>query len=403
MNLVKQTVLPQEIRAIFRLLPALLHNKQKLVLLWVLYGHIICDGKKQIKNLAENTGSSASEWKIRRLFHATSWCFHALLEWMAEETMKMYPPPKDGVIRLIADGGHKEKKGKKNEVNQHMKKNSRGKTLFGFKFLLLVTEWSRFKFPIKFRLLYPKGHPKYKTENELFREMLDDFKPPSWVKIIIVICDNGFSSKENLKCIIKLDKTSEKIVWRFVFSLPKTWKTDDGKFLKDLVKHTNYSRYHKVWINKIDRKKTRKAYWVFKKSVTLRHIGDVTIVLSKKRPNASPKKTKIIVTNLQNASERDILMEYQRRWPIEIMFRELKSGLGLGDAQIEGTKETLEKAAGMSVLAYLLIMIMMKNQIIKEPWRGIFYLKSQLRMKFLMDQSAHSIQLTLIQRFKKAA
>ena len=45
----------------------------------------------------------------------------------------------------------------------------------------------------------------------------------------------------------------------------------------------------------------RKDYWVFARRATLHNLGDVTIVL-KKRRNDGPKGVKIIVTNLTEAS-----------------------------------------------------------------------------------------------------
>lgn len=403
MNLVKATYLPNEIIAIFRQTPKIWNHKQKLVLLWVIYSHILCEKKHTIRNLSKKTGAAAPEWKIRMLFKATNWCLHSLLQWLSESAMKCYPAPDDRVIRLVGDGSHKEKKGKKSEVNQNLKKKRNSVCLFGFKFILLMASWNKYKFPVNYRVQYPKGHKKYKKENELFREMIAEFTPLEWVKEIRVICDSGFASVENFKQIEKLDLLSEKIRWRFVFSLPKTWKTGAGKHLKNIVKHTRSSLYRRVWINKLDKNNSRKSYWIFKQNIHLKHIGEVTIVLSKKRPNASPKNTKIIVTNLENASERDILCEYQRRWPVEIVFKELKSGLGLGETQITGEKEAIEKASGMSVITYLVIMILMKDRVQKEPSLSVFTLKDELKLIFMIRQTKHSIRLATIKAGKQAA
>jgi hypothetical protein len=40
-------------------------------------------------------------------------------------------------------------------------------------------------------------------------------------------------------------------------------------------------------------------YWVFQKRATLNHLGDVTIVLSKKRRNQGPNQVRLFVTNLE--------------------------------------------------------------------------------------------------------
>jgi hypothetical protein len=70
---------------------------------------------------------------------------------------------------------------------------------------------------------------------------------------------------------------------------------------------------------------------------TLYNLGDVTIVLSKKRRNDGPKGVKILVTNLTKASAEAILSMYAWRWGVELTIKELKSGLHLGQMQV--TKE----------------------------------------------------------------
>ena len=67
----------------------------------------------------------------------------------------------------------------------------------------------------------------------------------------------------------------------------------------------------------------------------LRHIGDVTVVLSKRGRNVGPKHTKILVTNLDEWTPRQVVCAYQRRWPVEQINRELKTDLGLGEHQVK--------------------------------------------------------------------
>jgi len=42
------------------------------------------------------------------------------------------------------------------------------------------------------------------------------------------------------------------------------------------------------------------------------------VVLSKKGRNVGPKHTKILVTNLDEWTPRQVVGAYQRRWPVEI-------------------------------------------------------------------------------------
>ena len=56
------------------------------------------------------------------------------------------------------------------------------------------------------------------------------------------------------------------------------------------------------------------------------HVGEVTIILSKLSRNSGHKQTKLIVTNLpQDVDARTILSVYQRRWIVEMLFRDADS------------------------------------------------------------------------------
>ena len=94
---------------------------------------------------------------------------------------------------------------------------------------------------------------------------------------------------------------------------------------------------------------------MFRKRLCLRHIGDVTVVLSKRGRNVGPKHTKILVTNLDEWIPRQVVGAYQCRRPVEQIHRELKTDLGLNAQQGSGKEGRIEKFFGIAVLAYLLL------------------------------------------------
>jgi hypothetical protein len=40
---------------------------------------------------------------------------------------------------------------------------------------LLIVAWDVYRIPVAFRIILPKTHPDYRTENALFRDMLQAF------------------------------------------------------------------------------------------------------------------------------------------------------------------------------------------------------------------------------------
>jgi hypothetical protein len=51
--------------------------------------------------------------------------------------------------------------------------------------------------------------------------------------------------------------------------------------------------------------------------------------MAKKGRNLGPQQTKILVTNLAALTPSQVVGIYQKRWAVELMNWELKSGLGL--------------------------------------------------------------------------
>ena len=140
-----------------------------------------------------------------------------------------------------------------------------------------------------------------------------------------------------------------------------------------------------------------RAFWTFVKSAPLRHIGDVTVLLSRRRRNDSPKQTKLLVTNLPMATARLIVAIYLRRWPVEICFKELKSGLGLGHAQVTKDATRVERSGAVTFMAYLVLLRLQAKHVEPDTAWSIFVLKQ----RFAWDVGAQQIKRTTQQETMK--
>jgi hypothetical protein len=231
--------------------------------------------------------------------------------------------------------------------------------------VLLIASWGQFRVPVALGLIDPqrRGH-----QNILFRQLLKDFVPPAWVRQVVVVADAGFAANETLRLI-----TAQK--YTDVLAMPRTRKFTDGKYLRDLVHHLPKSCYYRRASTKPDGR--RQDYWVFRRCATLHKLGDVTIVLSKKRRNDGPKGVKIIVTNLSEASAGAILSIYARRWGIEVTIKELKSGLHLGQMQVTTEAARVTRSVALSVIASLLLVRLYgQDEALRKEW-SLFKLKER--------------------------
>jgi hypothetical protein len=236
---------------------------------------------------------------------------------------------------------------------------------FGFEMVLLIASWDRFRVPVALAPIDPQCHGH---QNILFRQMLKDFVPPAWTRQIVVVADAGFAANATMGLIAEKH-------YAYVFAMPRTRKFTNGKHLRDLAQHLPKSCYARRASHKPDGR--RRDYWVFLRRATLHNLGDVTIVLSKKRRNDGPKGVKIIVTNLTEASAGAILSMYARRWGVEVTIKELKSGLHLGQMQVTHDKERVTRSVALSVLAYLLLVRLYgRDEALAKEW-SLFKLKER--------------------------
>jgi hypothetical protein len=108
------------------------------------------------------------------------------------------------------------------------------------------------------------------------------------------------------------------------------------------------------------------------------------------------------VTNLAELTPRQVVSMYQKRWAIELMHWELKSGLGLGEHQVSGTKDRSEKSVGIAVLAYVFVLRVCHHEIVPgKPW-SIFQLQHALRLRAMTHQVEHKVKVKMAKTRKAA-
>lgn len=387
-------ILPYFVTAVFKNIPLVFKSRHKLVFTWLVLHSAIGLGDFKLSSMARASGSSyITEWRFRRFLTASYWSVHFIITWLANEVIDSLPQPNDGVIFLIVDGSKKDKRSKKNPFSQKGKSHSKQGYFVGVKFCTLMISWGHYRIPIDYELIYPKNHKYYRNENYLFRKMLKRFTPPSWAKEVVILGDSAFASKDNMKLISDLGKkySGRDIVLGYIFALAKTWKFEDDKSLSNFTKHLPHSNYRRNSIQGLTGKR-QKSYWVYSKKVSLRHVGEVTILLSKKRRNAGPKNVKVIVTNLPHLSAKETLIGYQQRFLIEVLFRELKSGLGLGRQQVTKNEERVKNSIGCSLISYLLVLKLQHQDIPPNKSWSIFMLKERLRTRVIRHHFKHECE-----------
>ena len=355
-----------------------------LLFCWLMVMLALHSGKGRLKQLCQAMPERIKYWALMRLLRRGQWEAQALLDDFVAQTLPTLPPPEDGRLYLIGDATLKGKRGQQSPLCRKARMNQYAGYSFGFEMVLLVASWGKFRLPVGIACVDPK---RKGAANILFRQMLRRFKPPAWAKKVVVLGDAGFAAKKTF-AVIKRRK------YDYVFAVSRTRKFRDGKHLRDLVNHLPKTKYRRVASYKPDGR--RQDYWVFSRQAELNDLGEVTIVLSKRRRNEGPKKTKIIVTNLLEAKVGETLSQYARRWGVELTIKELKGGLHLGQMQVTKRAERVERAVVLPVLAYLLLVRLYGRE--ESAGKGFSLLK--LKQRFAEDVFAEQMSRTE-QRWRK--
>ena len=392
------TCVPQRVAQGLRVLGPCFRHRPLLVFSWLLVLHLVDGERANLRALARHGPAPLAYQHYRRLLCAAYWCTKTLLWWFADQALQAFPPPEDGILYLVGDSTLKRKRGHKHPVAHKTRLSQYHPDVFGFRIVMLMAQWDVYRIPLDFALLRRKDDPHSQPENALLRQMLQDFQRPAWCREGVVTADAAYASRANLALIQELG-------YGYVMALPRTWKFANGKALKDLVTHLPRSKDLQMRIPTVHTQR-RRTFWGYAKRVRLRHLGAVTVVLSKCRRNDGPKQTNILVTNLpETVTAREIGGVYLRRWWIELLMKERKGVVGLGQHQVTRQADRVERSIAVAIMAYLLLLKLRAQDIPADrPWSA-FRLQRAFAWEVMQGQcerSAHQIARKWLQLGKAA-
>jgi Transposase DDE domain len=383
--MIRMTRLPEEVARLLTPLKPYFSYRHYLVFCWLVVAHLVCCGKATLQGLARYTPTHVASWHLRRLLAAGRWQWEQVLQWLVSEALAAFPPPKDGVLYLVVDSTLKGKRGKKNPLAKKGRLNEYAPFTFGLHVVIVIAQWDVYRIPLAFRLVKSKDHRAYQSESTLVREMFAHLLLPAWCKRVVVVADAAYPSRATLQAI-------QARGWFFVIAFPRTWKLANGQHLRDVVTHLPIHHYQQIRVPLVVPTARRRVFWTFAKQAQLAHVGDVTVVLSRRRRNDSPKHTKLLVTNLPQATAHLTVALYLRRWPVELCIKELKGVVGLGQHQVTKDAARVERSVAVAVMAYLLLLRLRAQQIKPGTSWSAFTLKQELAWEWGTTQLHRTIR-----------
>lgn len=299
----------------------------------------VCDKSKTVANLCDTMADCREGKKARSsynwFFSDANWDENEVAQRKVDLFINHLSLKDNDKILLIIDDTYNEKEGTQTDGVGKFYDHSKEEYIWGNNFVTSVVQSKGLFIPHKAKM-YVKNNLKkenFKTKLEIaYEDIIEPLKVPKNIRIYIVFDSWWFSADlfnkclklgHNLVCQIKSDKKVgiNKIMYYQVRGMAN--QIEDKYFIK-------------TTINVRGKKKT---YYTFEKDVILDKVGEVKLVISKRKKDGS---TKYIISTNKALSSKEIISIYEDRWDIETAHRETNQKLGFKDYQLR-EKHSIER------------------------------------------------------------
>lgn len=299
----------------------------------------VCAKSKTVANLCDTMAECRKGKKARSsynwFFSDANWNEDEVAQRKVDLFIDSLRLKENNKMLLIIDDTYNEKEGKQTEGVGKFYDHSKESYIWGNNFVTSVIQSKGLFIPHKAKM-YLKDNDEnenFKTKMEIaFEEIIKPLVVPKSINLFIVFDSWWFSSDlfskclnlgHNIVCQIKSDK--------------KVGINKDMYFqVRDLANQIEDKYFIKTTVSVRGKKKT---YYAFEKKVIIDKVGEVKLVVSKRKKDGT---TKYIISTNESLSSKEIISIYEDRWDIETAHRETNQKLGLKDYQLRD-KRSIER------------------------------------------------------------
>ncbi|MHC1687180.1 MAG: IS701 family transposase [Methanothrix sp.] len=299
----------------------------------------VCAKSKTVANLCDTMAECRKGKKARSsynwFFSDANWNEDEVAQRKVDLFIDSLRLKENNKMLLIIDDTYNEKEGKQTEGVGKFYDHSKESYIWGNNFVTSVIQSKGLFIPHKAKM-YLKDNDEnenFKTKMEIaFEEIIKPLVVPKSINLFIVFDSWWFSSDlfskclnlgHNIVCQIKSDK--------------KVGINKDMYFqVRDLANQIEDKYFIKTTVSVRGKKKT---YYAFEKKVIIDKVGEVKLVVSKRKKDGT---TKYIISTNESLSSKEIISIYEDRWDIETAHRETNQKLGFKDYQLRD-KHSIER------------------------------------------------------------
>ena len=396
------TSLPGCVTMVLRGMPTVWRGRHRLIFCWRICLQAVSPGRQTMAAMARWTPATITAWRFGRVLQAAAGNVPLLVRWLAQALGATLPAPANGILSLCGEGSHADQRGPKPPVAQQGRLSQHPPWVLGLRGVLLLAAWDGYRLPVGFRRMRPPRHAGSRRATALLRDMVEACVPPRWAQLVLGGGEAAEGSKATRRLVQDRDKADAARRWSCVCASARPWQTVEEHSLTTRVPHGPHTDDQGTRVPRAHAGQGWKTFWPYQTCGHLRHVGEVPGVLSKRGRHVGPKPTQILGTNRAERTPSQVVCLDQKRWAVEGMPGERKSGLGLGEHHVSGDTNRSEQSMGMAVLASLFGLRVCHHAIAPgKPW-SIFQLQQALRLRVMTNQVEHQVKVKMAKTRKAA-
>jgi SRSO17 transposase len=278
----------------------------------------------------------------------SDWDAPALLHDAASDLLASMKPQPGETVYLILDDTRLPKRGSKMGWVSKIYDHKEHKFVKGHIVLTAAIAFRGVVMPFRIDLWKPKGHPgpRYRKLTNMAAAMIKALQVPAGVKVRVLFDAFYLCPVVARACESKAFTFFSVAARNRNFTPANGKRRQIAKLMPGLIRHQGRNV-------RMKRARGTAALRIACRDGRLSRIGQVRMVVSK-RPRGPWKKCIAIVTNETKLKARQVVEIYERRWLIEVLFKELAQDLGLGDYQMLQT-DGIVNHLHVCCLAHLLL------------------------------------------------
>jgi len=262
-------------------------------------------------------------------------------------TLRWMRPRRGETIELLIDDTRVAKRGQRMAALQKIWDHTHQRFTRGHIWVVAAIRFRGVVLPWRIELWHPRRYAgrHYRKTTDIAAEIIAAFDTP-WPLKVRVLFDAFYLCPQ----VAKTCRTRG-FLWFSVAARNRTFRRDGGRRAKLGMVAPGWLR-HGARSIRMPRARGSAKLRITSVDGHLSRIGRVRLVASK-RPRDPWRNLVIFATNA-SMDARQIVSVYERRWDIEVMFKELRSDLGLGDYQMLD-EQAIVRHVHLCALAHLLL------------------------------------------------